>query len=40
LRELKVVLQRGGHVERHDHGFIGVWRDAFDTQGMEVGAHK
>jgi hypothetical protein len=40
LGELKVVLQRGGHIKRHDDGFVGVGRDAFNAQGMEVGAHK
>jgi hypothetical protein len=40
LDELKIGLQRGGHVEGHNHGFVGVWRDAFDAQGVKMGAHS
>jgi hypothetical protein len=40
LGELEVVLQCSGYIKRHDDGFVGVGRDAFDAQGMEVGAHK
>jgi hypothetical protein len=39
LRELEVALQRSGYIKRHDDGFVGIGRDAFDAQGMEVGAH-
>ena len=39
LGKFKVTFECAGYIKGHDDSFIGVGCDAFDAQGVEMGAH-